>query len=95
MYIVLLLPNRMDGSSYFAISECYINVILILVKGLAYVDFVDDEHLAAAVAKNKTGLLGKKLSIARSDPKRGRKEPLDQKTLKEHGKQTLSIFPLL
>ncbi|GMH23840.1 hypothetical protein Nepgr_025683 [Nepenthes gracilis] len=37
-------------------------------RGLAYVDFSDDAHLAAAVAKNKQGLLGKKLSIARSDP---------------------------
>lgn len=41
-------------------------------RGLAYVDFSDDEHLAAAVAKNKQFLLGKKVSIARSDPK-GRK----------------------
>jgi len=32
------------------------------------VDFCDDAHLEAAVAKNKEFLLGKKLSIARSDP---------------------------
>ncbi|KAJ9687747.1 hypothetical protein PVL29_016282 [Vitis rotundifolia] len=38
-------------------------------KGLAYVDFSDDAHLAAAVAKNKKMMRGKKLSIARSDPK--------------------------
>ncbi|KAJ8445787.1 hypothetical protein Cgig2_027868 [Carnegiea gigantea] len=37
-------------------------------RGLAYVDFCDDAHLEAAVAKNKEFLLGKKLSIARSDP---------------------------
>lgn len=43
------------------------------VKGLAYVDFSDDKHLAAAVAKNKQTLLGKRLSIAKSDPK-GRKK---------------------
>uniref|UniRef100_A0A2P2M5R6 RRM domain-containing protein n=3 Tax=Rhizophora mucronata TaxID=61149 RepID=A0A2P2M5R6_RHIMU len=42
-------------------------------RGLAYVDFSDDEHLAAAVAKNKQMLLGKRLSIARSDPKRNKK----------------------
>lgn len=60
--------------------------ILVLMKGLAYVDFIDDEHLAAAVAKNKHRLLGKKLSIARSDPKRGGKESSDPKALKEHGK---------
>lgn len=44
------------------------------MKGLAYVDFVDEEHLAAAVAKNKEGLLGKKLSIARSNPTKRRKD---------------------
>ncbi|KDP40896.1 hypothetical protein JCGZ_24895 [Jatropha curcas] len=38
-------------------------------RGLAYVDFSDDECLAAAIAKNRQMLLGKKLSIARSDPK--------------------------
>ena len=32
-------------------------------------DFSDDAHLAAAVAKNKKMLRGKRLSIARSDPK--------------------------
>lgn len=42
-------------------------------RGLAYVDFSDDEHLAAAVAKNKQTLLGKRVSIAKSDPK-GRKK---------------------
>lgn len=44
------------------------------MKGLAYVDFVDDAHLAKAVAKNKQTLLGKRVSIARSDPKRGKKD---------------------
>ncbi|KAK0590803.1 hypothetical protein LWI29_031902 [Acer saccharum] len=38
-------------------------------RGLAYVDFTDDTHLAAALAKNKQMLLGKKLSILRSNPK--------------------------
>ncbi|CAN1352407.1 Squamous cell carcinoma antigen recognized by T-cells 3 [Linum perenne] len=42
-------------------------------RGLAYVDFSDDEHLAAALAKNKQTFLGKKLSIARSNPKKGKK----------------------
>uniref|UniRef100_M1BUX2 Squamous cell carcinoma antigen recognized by T-cells n=2 Tax=Solanum tuberosum TaxID=4113 RepID=M1BUX2_SOLTU len=42
-------------------------------RGLAYVDFSDDKHLAAAVAKNKQTLLGKRVSIAKSDPK-GRKK---------------------
>lgn len=44
------------------------------MQGLAYIDFSDDEHLAAALKKNKRILLGKKVSIARSDPKQGRKE---------------------
>ncbi|GMI81903.1 EMBRYO DEFECTIVE 140 [Hibiscus trionum] len=43
-------------------------------RGLAYVDFEDDEHLAAAVAKNKQMLLGKKLSIARSNPNQRKRE---------------------
>ncbi|GAV63314.1 RRM_1 domain-containing protein/Lsm_interact domain-containing protein, partial [Cephalotus follicularis] len=53
-------------------------------RGLAYVDFTDDAHLAAAVAKNRQILLGKKLSIARSDPKQrkgesaGRGVPMDR-----------------
>ncbi|KAI6701774.1 hypothetical protein NL676_016098 [Syzygium grande] len=45
-------------------------------RGLAYVDFIDDAHLAAAVAKNKLMLLGKKLSIARSEPRKSRKESM-------------------
>ncbi|XP_027353606.1 squamous cell carcinoma antigen recognized by T-cells 3 isoform X2 [Abrus precatorius] len=57
-------------------------------RGLAYVDFLDDEHLAAAVAKNKHKLLGKKLSIARSDPKRGGRESFNPKTFHEHGHAT-------
>lgn len=65
--------------------------MLISMKGLAYVDFLDDEHLVAAVAKNKNTLLGKKLSIARSDPKRGGKETFDPKNT-EHGKSTFFFF---
>ncbi|MED6158347.1 hypothetical protein PIB30_031977 [Stylosanthes scabra] len=53
-------------------------------RGLAYVDFMDDEHLAAALAKNKKQLLGKRLSILRSNPKRGRRESSAPKSLKEH-----------
>ncbi|KAF9690327.1 hypothetical protein SADUNF_Sadunf01G0184000 [Salix dunnii] len=52
------------------------------LMGLAYVDFVDDEHLASAITKNKQMLFGKRLSIARSDPKQsrrdGRRAPRDQ-----------------
>lgn len=56
------------------------------MQGLAYVDFSDDEHLAAAVAKNKQKLLGKKLSIARSDPKHSQKRILaGSKTSAAHG----------
>lgn len=42
-------------------------------RGLAYVDFSDEEHLASAIAKNKQRLLGQKLSIARSDPQQSKK----------------------
>ncbi|MED6206455.1 hypothetical protein PIB30_026784 [Stylosanthes scabra] len=53
-------------------------------KGLAYVDFMDHEHLSAALTKNKQKLLGKRLSIVRSYPKRGRMESSAPKSLKEH-----------
>uniref|UniRef100_A0A0A9E6I7 RRM domain-containing protein n=1 Tax=Arundo donax TaxID=35708 RepID=A0A0A9E6I7_ARUDO len=42
-------------------------------RGLAYVDFSDNEHLEAAIKKNKQKLLGKKVSIARSDPSKSKK----------------------
>ncbi|KAK3120856.1 hypothetical protein QOZ80_8BG0642710 [Eleusine coracana subsp. coracana] len=42
-------------------------------RGLAYVDFSDNEHLEAAIKKNKHKLLGKKVSVARSDPSRSKK----------------------
>ncbi|EPS71935.1 hypothetical protein M569_02822, partial [Genlisea aurea] len=40
-------------------------------RGLAYIDFSDDEHLGAALEKNKQCLLGKKLSVLKSVPQRG------------------------
>ncbi|CAH2078091.1 unnamed protein product [Thlaspi arvense] len=43
-------------------------------RGLAYVDFADDKHLEAAIAKNRKTFLGKKISIARSNPKKGKKD---------------------
>ncbi|KAK1274923.1 Heterogeneous nuclear ribonucleoprotein 1 [Acorus gramineus] len=43
-------------------------------RGFAYVDFSDDEHLKAAISRNKHNLLGKKLSIMRSDPKQRQKK---------------------
>ncbi|KAL2939468.1 Squamous cell carcinoma antigen recognized by T-cells 3 [Bienertia sinuspersici] len=43
-------------------------------RGLAYVDFCDDAHLDAAVAKNRQWLLKKKLSIARSDPSKSKSQ---------------------
>jgi len=42
-------------------------------RGLSYVDFSDNKHLEAALKKNKQKLLGKKVSIARSDPSKGKK----------------------
>nr|XP_010927876.2 squamous cell carcinoma antigen recognized by T-cells 3 [Elaeis guineensis] len=54
-------------------------------RGLAYVDFSDDEHLATAIAKNKQKLLGRKLSIARSDPKQSHKRSSTGSSSKGHG----------
>ena len=43
------------------------------MQGLAYVDFSDNEHVEAAIKKNRQKLLGKKVSIARSDPSKSKK----------------------
>ncbi|KAL0335321.1 UNVERIFIED_CONTAM: Squamous cell carcinoma antigen recognized by T-cells 3 [Sesamum radiatum] len=52
-------------------------------RGLAYVDFSDDAHLAAAVEKNKQILFGKRLSILKSDPQ-GRKKAAGRGPRSEH-----------
>ncbi|XP_019052707.1 PREDICTED: squamous cell carcinoma antigen recognized by T-cells 3-like isoform X2 [Nelumbo nucifera] len=58
-------------------------------RGLAYIDFSDETHLVAAVSKNKKQLLGKKLSIVRSDPKRSQKHEFSRSnTITDHGKRT-------
>ncbi|XP_043722052.1 squamous cell carcinoma antigen recognized by T-cells 3 isoform X2 [Telopea speciosissima] len=55
-------------------------------RGLAYVDFSDSTQLGAAVLKNRQTLLGKKLSIARSDPKRSQKKvSFGASTAPDHG----------
>ncbi|OEL30980.1 Squamous cell carcinoma antigen recognized by T-cells 3 [Dichanthelium oligosanthes] len=56
-------------------------------RGLAYVDFSDNKHLEAALKKNRQKLLGKKVSIARSDPSKGKKsrEAGGQDTLPQSG----------
>ena len=43
------------------------------LQGIAYVDFLDKEHLEAAIRKNKHKLLSKKVSIAHSDPSKSKK----------------------
>ncbi|KAL3643800.1 hypothetical protein CASFOL_014615 [Castilleja foliolosa] len=51
-------------------------------RGLAYVDFSDDAHLNAAQEKNKQLLLGKRVSILKSDPKLGRKKVAEHSSIK-------------
>ena len=63
------------------------------LKGLAYVDFSDDEHLAGAIAKNKQTLHGKQLSIARSNPKHGKGEKSGQNVQKKHGMPSGFVLP--
>ncbi|KAL8527557.1 hypothetical protein ACS0TY_005418 [Phlomoides rotata] len=53
-------------------------------RGLAYVEFSDDAHLAAAVGKNKQIFLGKKLSILKSDPQGRNKGVAGRSTRSEH-----------
>uniref|UniRef100_A0A0D6R1C0 RRM domain-containing protein n=1 Tax=Araucaria cunninghamii TaxID=56994 RepID=A0A0D6R1C0_ARACU len=50
-------------------------------RGLAYIDFENEEKLFAAVAKNKEKLLGKRISIARSNPKESKRGKLQQGTV--------------
>ncbi|KAL2964329.1 hypothetical protein AAZX31_16G000600 [Glycine max] len=69
-------------------DQCTVFISNLHPTGLAYVDFLDEEHLAAAIAKNRQKLIGKKLSIARSDPKRGGKESSNPKTWTEHARAT-------
>lgn len=56
------------------IMEKHLILVVNVLKGLAYVDFCDDAHLEAAVAKNRQWLLKKKLSIARSDPSKSKNQ---------------------
>lgn len=37
-------------------------------------DFSDQENLSSAISKNKQTMLGYRLNVARSDPKRGQKK---------------------
>jgi hypothetical protein len=57
----------------------------IFLQGLAYVDFSDNKHLDAALKKNKQKLLAKKVSIARSDPSKGKKNWEAGPSSKGHG----------
>lgn len=52
---------------------------------------MDEEHLASAIAKNRKMFLGKKISIARSNPKRGKKES----TWRGNGENLISVFLIM
>lgn len=56
------------------------------MKGLAYVDFSDDPHLAAALKKNKQIFMGKKVSILKSDPQQGKRKEGGRNVQPGHGK---------
>lgn len=56
-------------------------------------DFCDDAHLAAAVAKNRQQLHGKKLSILKSDPQQNRKRGnLGKGMPTKHGALTVTPY---
>ncbi|XP_073155276.1 uncharacterized protein [Henckelia pumila] len=69
-----------DLCNFFGADGGVVDIRILLDKftkksrGLAYVDFTDDAHLAAGLEKNKRSLLGKRLSILKSDPHQGRKK---------------------
>ncbi|KAI3936901.1 hypothetical protein MKW92_024138 [Papaver armeniacum] len=54
-------------------------------RGLAYVDFTNAEYLSKALAKNKKLLLGKKVSIVRSNPQRNKNKESSEKNTREPG----------
>ncbi|RZC63880.1 hypothetical protein C5167_025614 [Papaver somniferum] len=54
-------------------------------RGLAYVDFTKAEYLSKALAKNKKLLLGKKVSIVRSNPQRNKNKESSEKNRREPG----------
>ncbi|GER38939.1 hypothetical protein STAS_15485 [Striga asiatica] len=61
-------------------------------RGLAYVDFSDDAHLNGALEKNKQTLMGKRLSILKSDPQQGRKKKVaGRNNRSEHGNAVKQI----
>ena len=57
-------------------------------------DFSDDAHVDAAVAKNKQTLLGKKLSIARSNPKQGKRDQSGRSLAGERGRSNLDLVTI-
>ncbi|GJN39854.1 hypothetical protein PR202_gb29002 [Eleusine coracana subsp. coracana] len=61
-----------ESKPYRYNDKCTAYLSNIDLTGLAYVDFSDNEHLEAAIKKNKHKLLGKKVSVARSDPSRNK-----------------------
>ncbi|KAG8481746.1 hypothetical protein CXB51_027220 [Gossypium anomalum] len=69
-----LVKDTYSSKTRLFTDQCTAFVSNLNIRGLAYVNFKDEEHLAAALAKNKQMLLGKKLSITRSNPKRGKRE---------------------
>ncbi|XP_002527822.2 squamous cell carcinoma antigen recognized by T-cells 3 [Ricinus communis] len=89
-----LKANYEDLRKFFSDVGGVVSIRILLDKytgksrGLAYVDFSDDEHLAAAIAKNKQMLLGKRLSIARSNPKQNKKGGRDFSKQQTHTDQS-------
>ncbi|PPS16520.1 hypothetical protein GOBAR_AA04048 [Gossypium barbadense] len=69
-----LVKDTYSSKTRLYTDQCTAFVSNLNIRGLAYVDFKDEEHLAPALAKNKQMLLGKKLCITRSNPKRGKRE---------------------
>ncbi|KAK9678015.1 hypothetical protein RND81_11G182000 [Saponaria officinalis] len=71
---IRLLKNKFTGKS----------------RGLAYVDFSDDEHLNAALQKNKRMFMKSRISIARSDPAKSKKHSGGHQNSDKEGSRILS-----
>lgn len=87
-YWGILLRNNLFLTRVRRVVASY-NRYIFVSKGLAYVDFCDDAHLASAVKKNKQILLGKQVSVLKSNPSEGRKKREQRGISSEHGKLEL------
>lgn len=93
---MILAARSIGNLLFFKCQLCFLMFIcgVLLLKGLAYADFADEKHIAAAIAKNRQKLLGKRISIRRSEPKGSSRGPSGKSFSMEQGKpQNYFVYP--